>query len=127
MATEIAQKSGSQLGLRDGNLFRQACFIDGTWVKAGANGEIQVDDPATGDVIGTVPDLGAAETRAAIAAAQTALPGWRALTAKERSTVLRRWFDLVMANQDDLATLMTREQGKPLTESRGEVVYGASF
>ena len=115
------------LQLQDSKLFRQACYIDGAWVGAGAGGTIDVDDPATGGVVGTVPRLGRAETRLAIEAAARALPAWRATTAKARAGVLRRWFDLMMAHQDDLARLMTTEQGKPLAESRGEVAYAASF
>ena len=112
--------------LQDSKLFRQACYIDGAWVDAG-QGSIEVDNPATGETIGTVPKLGRAETRAAIAAAAREFPAWRRKPAKERAAVMRRWFDLMMANQDDLARLMTTEQGKPLTESRGEVAYAASF
>jgi len=113
--------------LRDRELFREACYIDGRWVAADPGRTIQVDDPATGEIIGTVPRLGRAETKQAIDAAAAAFPEWRARTAKERSVILRRWFELMMSNQDDLATLMTLEQGKPLTESRGEVAYGAGF
>jgi len=113
--------------LQDSKLFRQACYLDGAWVEAGARGSIAVDNPATGDTIGTVPKLGRAETRAAIDAAARAFPAWRRKASKERAAVMRRWFDLMMANQDDLARLMTTEQGKPLTESRGEVAYAASF
>jgi len=112
--------------LQDSKLFRQACYIDGAWVESG-QGSIEVDNPATGETIGTVPKLGRAETRTAIAAAAREFPAWRRKTAKERAAVMRRWFDLMMANQDDLARLMTTEQGKPLTESRGEVAYAASF
>ncbi len=111
--------------LRDPDLFREACFINGEWL--GGNATISVDDPATGETIGTVPKLGRPETRAAINAAADALVDWRARTGKERAAVLRRWYDLLLANQDDLARLMTLEQGKPLAESKGEVVYGASF
>jgi succinate-semialdehyde dehydrogenase/glutarate-semialdehyde dehydrogenase len=96
-------------------------------VTARGGASINVDNPATGDVIGTVPKLGASEARDAIAAASRALPAWRSKTAKERAAVMRRWFDLMMANQEDLARLMTTEQGKPLGESRGEVGYAASF
>jgi succinate-semialdehyde dehydrogenase/glutarate-semialdehyde dehydrogenase len=110
--------------LKDPTLLRQSCLIDGAWMGAPA---IAVDDPATGETLGAVPDLGAAETQAAIAAAETALPGWRGLTAAERSKVMRRWFELIMANQDDLAMILTREQGKPLAEARGEIGYAASF
>ena len=113
--------------LQDGGLFRQACYIGGTWVGASGGAEIKVDDPATGAVIGTVPRMGSAEVRQAIDAAAQAFPAWRKRTAKERAGVLRRWFDLMMANQEDLARLMTFEQGKPLAESRGEVAYAASF
>jgi succinate-semialdehyde dehydrogenase/glutarate-semialdehyde dehydrogenase len=96
-------------------------------VDADSGATIDVDNPATGDVLGTVPKMGAAETRRAIEAAEAALPGWRAKTAKERAQILRRWFELMMANQEDLAALMTAEQGKPLAESRGEIAYAASF
>ena len=113
--------------LQDSKLFRQACYIDGSWVEAGVQGSIAVDNPATAETIGVVPKLGRAETRTAIDAAARAFPAWRRKTAKERAAVMRRWFDLMMANQDDLARLMTTEQGKPLTESRGEVAYAASF
>src|SRR5256885_5226135 len=115
----------SSVQLRDSNLFRQACYVDGAWVTGRAT--IDVDNPATGEIIGTVPRLGAAETRAAIDAAARAFPAWRKKTAKERAAVMRKWFDLVMTNQDDLAALMTAEQGKPLAEARGEVAYGASM
>ncbi|OLD76055.1 MAG: succinate-semialdehyde dehydrogenase (NADP(+)), partial [Ignavibacteria bacterium 13_1_40CM_2_61_4] len=113
--------------LRDSRLFREASYVDGGWLAPTAQGAIAVDNPATGDIIGTVPKLGRAETRAAIDAAARALPAWRKKTAKERASVIRRWFDLMMANQDDLAQLMTAEQGKPLGEARGEVAYAASF
>jgi succinate-semialdehyde dehydrogenase/glutarate-semialdehyde dehydrogenase len=107
-------------------LFRQASYIDGAWT-GGGEGTIAVDNPATGEILGAVPRLGRAETRAAIEAAARAFPDWRRKTAKERAAVMRRWFDLMMANQEDLAQLMTAEQGKPITESRGEVAYAASF
>ena len=112
--------------LRDRTLFREACYINGHWIPV-TGGAIAVDNPANGDILGRVPNLGRAEAREAIQAAAAALPAWRALTAKERATLLHRWFDLIMANQEDLARLMTLEQGKPLAESRGEVAYGASF
>ena len=95
-------------------LFRQSCYIDGAWVNARSGATIAVDNPATGEIVGTVPKFGAAETREAIEAADRAFPAWRKKTAKERAAVLRRWFDLMMANQEDLARLMTTEQGKPL-------------
>ena len=115
------------LALRDPRLFRQACYIDGVWVDKAPKGVISVDNPATGGVIGTVPRMGAPETRQAIDAAARAFPSWRKKTAKERAAVMRRWFDLMMANQEDLARLMTLEQGKPISESRGEVAYAAAF
>jgi succinate-semialdehyde dehydrogenase/glutarate-semialdehyde dehydrogenase len=117
----------TEITLHDPLLFRQACYIDGTWVGALDGAVIDVDDPATGEVMGKVPRMGTAQTRQAIDAAAQALPAWRKRTAKERSNVLRRWFDLMMANQEDLARLMTLEQGKPLAESRGEVAYAAAF
>ena len=113
--------------LSDSKLFRQQCYIDGRWVDADERGTIDVTNPADGSRLGTVPRAGAAETRRAIEAANTAWPAWRSKTAQERCTILRRWFDLMMANQEDLAKLMTAEQGKPLAESRGEIAYAASF
>jgi len=113
--------------LSDSALFRQQAYVDGAWVDADFGATVDVTNPATGAVIGTVPKMGAEETRRAIDAADRALPAWRALTAKERAVILRRWFDLMMAAEEDLARLMTAEQGKPLAESRGEIAYGASF
>ncbi|HWB48139.1 MAG TPA: NADP-dependent succinate-semialdehyde dehydrogenase [Stellaceae bacterium] len=113
--------------LRDQKLFRQQAYVDGKWADALNRGTLTVDNPATGEVLGTVPRMGAEETRQAIEAANRALPAWRARTAKERAGILRKWFDLMMANQDDLAQLMTAEQGKPLAESKGEIAYAASF
>lgn len=113
--------------LKDMSLFRQQCYIDGTWVDADDKATLSVINPATGLSVGTVPKMGAAETRRAIEAANAAWPAWRAKTAKERANILRKWFDLMMANQEDLARLMTVEQGKPIAESRGEIAYGASF
>jgi len=115
----------SQL-IKDQELFREACYIDGRWISS-TSASIPVDDPATGEIIGHVPKLGRTETRTAIDAAAAAYPAWRGRTAKERAALLRKWFELMMANQEDLAHLMTLEQGKPLTESRGEVAYGAGF
>ena len=108
-------------------LFREACYVDGKWVQAASGGTVGVDNPATGEIIGNVPKLSGAETRHAIEAANAAFKSWSARTAKERAIVLRKWFDLMMENQEDLARLMTLEQGKPLTESRGEVAYAAAF
>src|SRR5712675_184229 len=127
MANTVVQTAASGVVLKDGRLFREACYIDGAWLSSLAGATTNVDNPATGEILGTVPKLGVAETRAAIEAANRAFPSWSKKTGKERAAVLRRWFDLMMENQDDLARLMTLEQGKPLTESRGEVVYGASF
>jgi len=113
--------------LKDPSLFRQQCFIGGHWVDADSGDTLPVDNPANGNVIGTVPRMGAEETRRAIEMARDAYPAWRAKTAKERGQILRTWYDLLMANQEDLAVLMTSEQGKPLAESRGEIAYAASF
>ena len=113
--------------LKNPQLFRQQCYIDGAWLDAESGKTIEVTNPATGEVLGTVPNMGAAETRRAIEAANRALPAWRAKTAKERSSLLRRWYELMMANQDDLGRLLTLEQGKPLAEAKGEIAYGASF
>jgi succinate-semialdehyde dehydrogenase / glutarate-semialdehyde dehydrogenase len=113
--------------LKDKKLFRQQCYIDGAWCDADSGNTIEVNNPATGKILGTVPRMGDAETRRAIEAAHRVQPAWAAKTAKERAVVLRRWFDLMMANQDDLATIMTAEQGKPLSEAKGEVAYAASF
>jgi succinate-semialdehyde dehydrogenase/glutarate-semialdehyde dehydrogenase len=115
------------LPLKDPSLFRQAAHSDGKWVEAESGRTIAVRNPATGEVIGEVPSLSAAETRRAIEAAHRAQPDWRAHTAKERAALLRRLNDLMLANQDDLAVIMTAEQGKPLAESRGEIAYAASF
>ena len=123
----MVTKTFSGVALQDSRLFRQAAYVDGAWIESTAHGAIDVDNPATGDIVGTVPRLGQSETRRAIDAAARAFPAWRKTTAKARATVMRRWFDLMMANQEDLARLMTTEQGKPLTESRGEVAYAASF
>jgi succinate-semialdehyde dehydrogenase / glutarate-semialdehyde dehydrogenase len=123
----MANATTSSVTLNDSRLFRQACYIDGTWVEAHGRAVIEVDNPANGEIVGVVPRLGRAETRQAIDAAARAFPLWRKRTAKERAQVLRRWFDLMLANQEDLARLMTTEQGKPLAESRGEVVYAAGF
>ena len=115
------------LPLKDPKLFREQCYLDGAWTDADSGKTIAVDNPATGATIGSVPRMGAAETRRAIEAADRAWPSWRARTAKERALLLRKWFDLMMANQDDLGLLLTTEQGKPLAEAKGEIAYGASF
>ena len=113
--------------LQDPTLFRQQCYVDGHWLDAKSGRATDVVNPADGQAIGTVPALSAAETRAAIEAANRAFPAWRAKTAKERAQILRKWYDLMMANQEDLAIIMTAEQGKPMAESRGEIGYGGSF
>ncbi|MGS5087637.1 NAD-dependent succinate-semialdehyde dehydrogenase [Hydrogenophaga sp. A37] len=113
------------LQLKDPSLLPGRCLVDGQWVSGTAF--IEVTNPATGAVIASVPRLGAAETRLAIEGANRAWPAWRARTAKERSAVLAQWYALIMANQDDLALIMTSEQGKPLAEARGEIAYAASF
>ncbi len=115
------------IGLADSTLFREQAFIGGAWVGADDGARFKVANPANGAALAEVADLGVAETKRAIAAAEAAWPAWRAKTAKERSAVLRKWFELVMAAQEDLARLMTLEQGKPLVEAKGEVAYGASF
>ena len=111
----------------DSPLFRQQAHIDGEWIGADSGAVFDVHNPATGECIGKVPDMGADETARAIAAAQTALPAWRRLLAKDRSAVLRRWFELIVASRDELARLLTTEQGKPLAEAAGEIMYAASF
>ncbi len=115
------------MNLADTSLFRQQCYIDGAWADADDGGTLDVTNPADDSKLGTVPKMGAGETARAIAAANAAWPAWRAKTGKERAAILRRWFELMLENQEDLAQLMTAEQGKPLAESRGEVVYGGSF
>jgi succinate-semialdehyde dehydrogenase/glutarate-semialdehyde dehydrogenase len=113
--------------LSDKELLRQQAWVGGRWIDADNGETISVVDPATGVKIGSVPRMGAAETRRAIEAAQTAGAEWRARTGKERAAVLRAWFDLIVRHQEDLAAIMTAEQGKPLAESRGEIAYAASF
>jgi succinate-semialdehyde dehydrogenase/glutarate-semialdehyde dehydrogenase len=115
------------LQLKDPTLLRQQSYIDGKWADADGRGTLDVINPATREKIGTVPRMGAAETRRAIEAASAALPAWAKKTAKERAVILRRWYDLMIAHQDDLAAIMTAEQGKPLAESKGEILYSASF
>ncbi len=113
--------------LKDPTLLRDECYVDGAWIKADSGKRFAVTNPADGKVLAEVPNCGAAETRRAIEAADAAFKSWRNVTAKERSRILRKWFDLLMANADDLAMLMTLEQGKPLAEAKGEVAYAASF
>lgn len=115
------------LQLKDLGLLKTQAYIDGQWVDAASNMRFDVTNPATGELIAQVVSAGAKEARLAIEAAERALPSWRAKTAKERSVLLRRWHDLMMEHQDDLALIMTSEQGKPLAEAKGEVAYGASY
>ena len=115
------------LTLKDPTLLKQKCYLNGQWLDADNGAVIDVTNPATAEKLGTIPRMGTEETGRAIAAADAALPAWRSKTAKERSQILRRWFDLMMTNQDDLAIIMTAEQGKPLAESKGEIAYAASF
>ena len=123
----MLDKVKSTVQLKDMSLFRQQCYINGAWVDADDKSTLTVYNPADGSLVGTVPKLGLAETRRAIETAHQAFTLWRAKTAKERSAILRKWFDLMIANTEDLAILMTLEQGKPISESRGEIGYGASF
>ena len=126
MLTSVALHS-VEMRIKDKKLFRQECYVDGAWVSAGDGAVFSVNNPADGSEIGTVPQFGVADTQRAIGAAEAALPAWRAKPAKERSRILRRWFDLCMQNQDDLAAILTLEQGKPLAEAQGEIAYGSSF
>jgi len=127
MSQTALKKPTAALSLKDPSLLRQQCYIDGKWVDADSGKTIDVTNPATGEVLGSVPNMGAAETRRAIEAANAAWPAWRKKTAKERANILRKWFNLMMENQDDLGVLMTAEQGKPLAEAKGEIAYAASF
>ena len=114
-------------GLKDADLFRQAALIGGQWLPAASGQTVAVTNPATGAVIGTVPDVSGAETAAAIAAADAAFQGWRKLPHATRAAALERWFALMEENAEDLALILTLEQGKPLAEAKGEIAYGASF
>jgi len=127
MAPEDALARKSPIALGDPTLHRQQCYLDGQWVHAASGATMNVVNPATAATLGTAPWMGATETRQAIAAAVAAWPAWRARTAKERSAILRRWFELMLANADDLALILTSEQGKPLAEARGEVAIGAAY
>src|SRR5579871_2436728 len=127
MQQAVLKSASAPLPLKDMRLFRQQCYINGKWLDADSGKTVEVTNPATGEVIATVPQMGAAETRRAIEAANAAWPAWARKTAKERANILRKWFNLMMENQEDLAVLMTAEQGKPLAEAKGEIAYGASF
>lgn len=113
--------------LQENSLFRPFAYIDGNWVAADSGEQIEVDDPATGEIVGRMPKLGRAETERAIEAAESAWPAWRALTAQERADTLMKWYDLMLEHQDELAAIMTAEQGKPIKEAAGEIAYAASF
>lgn len=113
--------------LQDPSLLKTECYINGQWCRADSGALLAVTNPATGETLAQVPKMGKAEAERAVAAAQAALKGWQAKTAKERSIILRRWFDLMMTHQDDLAVILTSEQGKPLAEAKGEIAYGASY
>jgi len=113
--------------LKDPSLFKEEAFVNGQWVKANSGSTFAVNNPATNEIIAGVTNLNASDTQSAIDAAAQALQGWRSKTGKERANIMRKWFDLIIQNTTDLATLMTLEQGKPLTESTGEIAYGASF
>lgn len=121
----LSKESGMQLNNQ--SLLKNQCYINGEWCTADQDNVIGVTNPATGEHIADVPDMGAAEAERAITAASTALHGWKSKSAQERSELLRRWFELIMANQEDLARILTMEQGKPLAEAKGEIAYGASY
>lgn len=119
------QKIDIRSQLKDPSLFKEEAFIDGKWISSKST--FSVSNPATDDIIAEVTNLETHDAEMAIAAAEKALPAWRSKLAKERAQIMRKWFDLIIENMQDLATLMTLEQGKPLAEASGEVVYGASF
>jgi succinate-semialdehyde dehydrogenase/glutarate-semialdehyde dehydrogenase len=125
--TDESTRTAAMKNLKDTSLFAQHAYIDGQWQDADDGATLVIRNPATGEELGGVPKMGAGETRRAIDAAAAALPGWRALTAAQRARLLRRWFELMLANQDDLALIMTCEQGKPFAEAKGEIAYAASF
>ncbi|MCP9759719.1 NADP-dependent succinate-semialdehyde dehydrogenase I [Aquitalea sp. S1-19] len=115
------------LNLKDPSLLKQQCYLNGEWLDADNGETIPVSNPATGEIIAQVPKMGRAEAERAVAAAADAFKLWKKKSAKERAVLLRRWFDLMMANQDDLGAILTAEQGKPLAEAKGEIAYGASY
>jgi len=123
----VVDRKPSPPVLKDPSLFRDKCYLDGAWAAADSGRRFEVDNPADGSIVGSVPDMGAAEAKRAIEAAERALPAWRAMPAKERSKIVRKWYDLIVANADDLALILTTEQGKPLAEAKSEILYGASF
>jgi succinate-semialdehyde dehydrogenase / glutarate-semialdehyde dehydrogenase len=123
----VSISTAASAGLRDPSLLRTSAFLDGTWVDTGDSGRFSVVNPSTGETVADLPSLSRSQTAEAVAAAHRAWPGWRSLSAKERAGVLRRWFDLVTEHSEDLARIITLEEGKPLAEARGEVAYAASF
>jgi len=123
----VDTKAKAKVSLENEALLHEQCYVNGKWVDACCNETIEVNNPATEDIIATVPAFNDEDTRNAIEAANAAWPAWRKKTGKERANIMRRWFELMMENQEDLAVLMTTEQGKPLAESRGEIAYAASF
>ena len=125
MAPDTLERAS--IALADRSLFRDQCYVDGKWIGADDGGSMPVVDPATGELVGTAPMFGVAETKRAIDAAERAFPAWRAKTAKERSAILRKWNEVMLANADDLARILTAEQGKPLAEAKGEIVIGAAY
>lgn len=127
MPRRCSHKHEVEMKLQDPALLRNQCYVNGQWKPADSSQTHAVHNPATGELVATVPDMGAAETGRAIEAAHAAGPAWRSRTGKERSVILRRWFDLIQAHAGDLALIMTSEQGKPLAESKGEIAYAASF
>jgi succinate-semialdehyde dehydrogenase / glutarate-semialdehyde dehydrogenase len=127
MKTALSSITAAAPVLKDSGLFQSAAFINGAWEQAESHLTFTVTNPATGETIAHVPNMGSLETARAITAAEKALPAWRALTAKNRAVILRKWFDLIVANVDDLAAILTAEQGKPISEAKGEILYGASF
>lgn len=125
---DVCRTIGEQaVELKKPDLFRERAYIDGEWCLADNGVTITVVNPANNATVGHVPRMGRAETRRAVEAAERALPAWRELSAKERSAKLRRWYELIIENQLDLARIMTLEQGKPLAEAQGEIVFGASY
>ena len=127
MATTEKAQASAGLGLSEPRLFKQQAYVNGEWIDADSGETIEVTNPATGAVIAEVPKLGTAEVRRAIEGAEAAFPEWRDRLAKERAQILRRFFDLMIEHQEDLAIILTSEQGKPLAEAQGEIVYAASF
>ena len=127
MARSMMTSAPSSLPLKDPSLFVGRGFIGGEWVGADDGSTVDVTDPASGLCLGSIPNMGGSETRRAVEAAEAAFASWRSKTGKERGAVLRRWFDLIMANQQDLAAIMTAECGKPMAEAVGEIAYGASI